>query len=740
MPEEVTKPLQFPNAKSPGCLKSLLMWPVIVAGFGAGVAGALIAAVSAAADQIAPALKGTIGAEAEAALWLSTLLAWLAIATGVDTWTWWLGETMKFTTRLIAFPFAFPFTSLFTVFRHLGAIAVVLAAPFIGLALTEPVVADADLSPAAAIVALACGICGFVVAAIALRAAAWMRGAHDSILGLRPVKVRDLQPGLACVTGKARTAKAGEAAERPVLKISVGENQTLDPFFLDDDTGSILVDPRGARSGKDFAIDLTGNADPQDDHKLEPGDTITVVGMVAPLDAQHGLGAFVIERMSLGNAYASPSSGAPRFFEAGVVFKLVKGADEQAANRIHLGFVKPLFWAVVWVMSSGFIASHAWSWLNEEMRAGRFTADAAGFSGLLLLEKARSGLRDPHPPIRYAATKILVGLGAEAESALGDLRAALRDAHWRVREQAATALGNLGTVAAPAAFELADLALDREQGLLRAPDFDFGRRRAAYAARAALEKIGAPAIDALRQDGNPSHAQLAETMARAMAPAAPPALADPETPEPPPGQAPADPGPTISGRLLFDGQLITVFTDGEPSFWFRNEAIGKEQPAQTRYRDGGFTFIGLPPGKFLVSIGIDANRGNLRGYPGDFHISHTFDVLVAGTEPFDINLGKVIRLTSPEDTNVQLARTPKNLSGPVRLAWEPILPSADYSWNLDGPGRQNGVTKDCELSLDLAPGKYSFRLRAHKDGRFIGQMLVHPDRALAWHYAFEVVE
>jgi hypothetical protein len=668
------------------------------------------------------------------------MLVWLVIAAGVDTWTWWLGEVRNVGTKLIAFPFALPFTALFTVFRYLGAIVVVIAAPFIGLALAEPVVApDADLSLAATIVTLACGICGFLVAAMALRAAAWMRGAHESILGLRAMKVRDLQPGLACVAGKARATKEGATADHPVLKISAGADQVLFPFFLEDDTGRILVDPRGARAGKDFAIDLTGNQDPKEDNKLVSGDTITVVGVVGPLDAKHGLGEFVIGRRSLGDAYASPTAGSPRFFEAGEVFKLVKGADEQAADRIRLGFARPLFWAVVWVMSSGFVTSHAWSWLNAELRTRQYSTEAAGYTGLLLLEKARSGLRDPHPPLRFAAAKILAGLGAEAESALPDLRTALRDPHWRVRKQAATALGNIGPAAAAASGELADLVLAQDRGLVRGPDFDYGRRHVIYAAREALKQIGPAATESLRHDGTPAHAELADKIESATTPQP----AAPAT-KPAPAEIAPQPetmtGPSVSGRLLFDGKPIVDFTQGEPTFWFRNEGTGKEQPAQARYRDGAFEFFGLPAGKMLVSIGIDANRENLRGYPGDFHRSHTFNMLAADNPPFDIDLAMVIRLTSPQDTNIQLPRQAAKLSSPVRLAWEPILPDASYSWHLTGPDRQEGITRDCALVLDLKPGNYSFRLTAHKDERFVGQMLVHPDRALAWHYAFEVVE
>ena len=113
---------------------------------------------------------------------------------------------------------------------------------------------------------------------------------------LPTARIRSVAVGLAELKGKA-IAMAGSAKGAPIMRSwieSTGDGHShrthIDPFYLDDGTGRILVDPRGASindEGAFFDIDLhqailklvkrkTGLPE----SRLMPGDTVYVVGSV----------------------------------------------------------------------------------------------------------------------------------------------------------------------------------------------------------------------------------------------------------------------------------------------------------------------------------------------------------------------------------------------------------------------------------------------------------------------------
>jgi serine/threonine protein kinase len=213
----------------------------------------------------------------------------------------------------------------------------------------------------------------------------------------------------------------------------------------------------------------------------------------------------------------------------------------------------------------------------------------------------------------------------------------------------------------------------------------------------------------------------------------------------------------IQGRLLFEGQLITNFTQERPSFWFRNEDIGKEQKAEVNYDKGRFYVYGLPTGHFGLNIYLNANRENLAGYPGDFYVWKTFHV-VEGTNPeLVVDLQRVIHLVSPQDNGTVLelwdAPCGKQIAfnSPVRFAWESLGNIVSYSYDIlrvtcpytSRDTQVSSTISDTQVVVELPPSQenefYVFHLYARKDGRNIGILTTHGSNGIAWDYRFRVV-
>lgn len=214
----------------------------------------------------------------------------------------------------------------------------------------------------------------------------------------------------------------------------------------------------------------------------------------------------------------------------------------------------------------------------------------------------------------------------------------------------------------------------------------------------------------------------------------------------------------LIGRLLFDGRPITEFTQERPSFWFRNEDTGKEQKAEVIYNNSHFQIRGLPTGHFGLSIYLNANKGNLAGYPGDFYVWKTFDVVERANPELVVDLQRVIHLTSPQDngTVMKLWGAPCMeqiaFTSPVRFAWESLGDRVYYDYDISRMECSNtskgteagGTITDTQIIAELPPSKenefYMFHLSARKEGRRIGVLTTHGSNGIAWDYRFRVIE
>ena len=100
--------------------------------------------------------------------------------------------------------------------------------------------------------------------------------------------------------------------------------------------------------------------------------------------------------------------------------------------------------------------------------------------------------------------------------------------------------------------------------------------------------------------------------------------------------------------------------------------------------------------------------------------------------------------------------TPRYSWGPVarvEVAWEPIVPGAEYRTSTGarpcgGPGAAREILKETTgataVALDLPPSAagehYVFRVEAWKDGRLVGDLYTHDGGTHSWNYRFRVVD
>ena len=228
-------------------------------------------------------------------------------------------------------------------------------------------------------------------------------------------------------------------------------------------------------------------------------------------------------------------------------------------------------------------------------------------------------------------------------------------------------------------------------------------------------------------------------------------------------QTPASLPPlSLQGKLLFDGQPITDFTNLAPRFWFRNEDTGQALSSSPllRYEKGAFFVYGLPPaGNFGVSVDIDANPQNAVGYPGDFSSGERFSLPAGANPELLLNLKKIMHLSSPQDNGMAMvgwdaecmAKAP--LTSPVTFRWEPVIENVSYAYRITRLACLNHynpvgiVTEETisptEATVNLPPSPdnecYGFVVSALKDGRSIGQLTTHGMKGgLGWDYRFRV--
>ena len=212
----------------------------------------------------------------------------------------------------------------------------------------------------------------------------------------------------------------------------------------------------------------------------------------------------------------------------------------------------------------------------------------------------------------------------------------------------------------------------------------------------------------------------------------------------------------VEGEIFFDGRPVREFTGEQPQFWLRNEAKGTVQSAGIEYRDGKLKIFALEPGRYGLSVRIDAVKDKPMTWPGDFDSFSTFEVPSEGMVEHDVNLYRIMRLRKPADNfdyvadDSTCAHMQSHEGRDLRFEWDSVGEGVEYAWTIERvacPYRLVGIvaqgrTFDRKVAVDLTPtGEnefYMFSLRGTRDGRMVGGLQVRGKSFLGWDYRFHV--
>lgn len=216
-------------------------------------------------------------------------------------------------------------------------------------------------------------------------------------------------------------------------------------------------------------------------------------------------------------------------------------------------------------------------------------------------------------------------------------------------------------------------------------------------------------------------------------------------------------GPSVAGKLKYDGDLLWDISRVEPRFWFRNNDTNKVAGGDAEYLKGKYEMHGLMPGNYGMAVNVDLNPENPLMYPGDLRAFRSFSVSRKGTTRLNVDLTKLIHLTKPVDNAVALTgwglkcENKTVIKGPVTFEWEPITKGAYYNYKISkatckpfkfGEVVASGTTQETQLMISLPVNSrntvYRFTLNARKDGRAIGSFMTHGDNGHSWDYRFRV--
>lgn len=213
----------------------------------------------------------------------------------------------------------------------------------------------------------------------------------------------------------------------------------------------------------------------------------------------------------------------------------------------------------------------------------------------------------------------------------------------------------------------------------------------------------------------------------------------------------------LRARVFHDGRPVNEVTSARPSFWFRDESIGKEAKPRAFWSGNEVRVTGLPPGRYGMNVRFDANPGNPFLYPGDFDSWTVFDVPESGAAEKTIDVVEILHLTSPQDNGTGMEGWDEDCEGKrtfppaLAFAWKPLAEGTVYQWTVERIGCPyddrgtvaRGLTAVPSLEIRLEPSNpgefYLFRLSATREGRRTGMLETHgPRGGLGWDFRFRV--
>jgi hypothetical protein len=218
---------------------------------------------------------------------------------------------------------------------------------------------------------------------------------------------------------------------------------------------------------------------------------------------------------------------------------------------------------------------------------------------------------------------------------------------------------------------------------------------------------------------------------------------------------------TISGKVMYNGEPVTNYTNKSVVFWARDEISGQVFPISPTYNssDGTYSIPNMPTGQYGIQVYIDdAEPFDGKYFPGDYY-GWTSPIEVNAPTPVikDLVCTKLIHLTSPIDNGSPVGPIPPPYNThtfPVNFQWNAIAEASTYDVKVDlyqdSPYSllqnlfyKSGIT-DTQKAIDLPANgtneHYMLRLYAYNSNSLtVGQLMVVYTNGWGWDYRFKVI-
>lgn len=216
---------------------------------------------------------------------------------------------------------------------------------------------------------------------------------------------------------------------------------------------------------------------------------------------------------------------------------------------------------------------------------------------------------------------------------------------------------------------------------------------------------------------------------------------------------------SISGRLLIDGEVISVERSEDVMFWIQDSNTHASTRINVKYdlHTGRYQSINIPPGDYSLTINVNKNRDNGTLYPGDYRGRIEFSITEAYSVKHDFNLEKMINILEPENNTDlvkswgrcdELIRYPS----PVTFSWLPTGRNLIYKYEVRrhqcepfkyGDVVKSGSTRDTRIDLELpaleSNHRYEFKIAAYRGDKVAATMVVHGLSGYSWGYSFGIL-
>ena len=214
----------------------------------------------------------------------------------------------------------------------------------------------------------------------------------------------------------------------------------------------------------------------------------------------------------------------------------------------------------------------------------------------------------------------------------------------------------------------------------------------------------------------------------------------------------------IRGTVLYNGNPLSDYTDKAPSFWAREENDNTAPTIVLSYDTDTaiYNLADMQVGKYGIQVSLD-NDGNGFPLPNDFYgwISPIYVEEGGVTVERDLEVGRILHLTSPEDNKDTLRRTddPKHIyqGEEVKVEWDSIPEATQYRLSIylfqESPYQSienvvNQVTSNTTYiaSLPASEDGQFYQLHLYADNAnsdMVGQLMTRYENGMGWDYRFQ---